>query len=89
MKTLTWKSGKLLKAVFKGKGATILTYDLQLGVDQGTGRRRAAAAATAASACAAAPTDGHDGSDGRKFLGKGAELHGAAAVPDRRQHGGR
>ena len=80
VKTLIWKSGKLLKAVFKGKGVTALTYDLQP-VSVRARWTSSCAAARTASACSAGRSDGHDGSDGRKFLGKGSELHGAVAVP--------
>ncbi len=34
-KIVVWKTGKLLKAVLQGKGAPVLNYDLQVGIDQG------------------------------------------------------
>jgi DNA-binding beta-propeller fold protein YncE len=69
--TLTWKSGKLLKLTFKGKGASTLNYDLQLTIAQGTvAVQLQSGAEKYCLQCAG--DDGHDGSDGRKFLGKGA-----------------
>jgi hypothetical protein len=69
VKTLIWKDGKLLKAIFKGNGAATLTYNLQVGIAQGavevtllSGSERICLS------CGAA--NGNDGSDARKFLGK-------------------
>ncbi len=71
VKTLIWKTGKLFKAAFKGKGATTLAYDLQVGIAQGvvdvelrSGPSRVCLRCEGA--------DGRDGSDGRRFRGKGA-----------------
>jgi hypothetical protein len=70
VKTLTWKGGKLAKAVFKGKGATQLNYDLQGGIDQGlVDVELRSGSARLCLRCGA--SDGNNGSDGRKFLGKG------------------
>ena len=70
VKTLTWKSGQL-KALFKGKGTTMLSYNLQLGVAQGlVDVELRSGQSHVCLRCGAA--DGHDGSDAKKFLGKGA-----------------
>jgi DNA-binding beta-propeller fold protein YncE/mono/diheme cytochrome c family protein len=69
-KTVLWKGGKLLKAVLQGKGVTTLDYDLQLGVGQGTVAATLESGGTKlCSVCA--PSNGKDGADGKKFLGKG------------------
>jgi hypothetical protein len=71
VKTLIWKNGKLLKAIFKGQGATTLAYELQIGVAQGVVEvALQSGAERVCLSCGAA--DGKDGSDARKFLGKNA-----------------
>jgi hypothetical protein len=71
VRTLTWKAGSQLKAVVKGSGPATLFYDLEPNVDQGevdvelrSGESRVCLRCD--------DSDGLNGSDGRKFLGKGA-----------------
>jgi polyhydroxybutyrate depolymerase len=67
--SITWKSGVQLKAVLKGKGPIALDYDLQLGVAQGT-VSATLTNGTDRTCIVCPPSDGKDGSDGKKFLGK-------------------
>ncbi|MEO8602960.1 MAG: hypothetical protein ABI629_10315 [bacterium] len=68
-KSVTWTSGKVIKAVLSGKGTTTLGYDLQVGVSQNpVGIKFLTADGNFCMACDG--TVGHDGSDGKKFLGK-------------------
>jgi hypothetical protein len=68
-KIVVWKDGSQVKAILQGKGPSLLSYDLQLGLPQGT--VSAVLTSGAVQLCTTCPAfNGKDGSDGRKFLGK-------------------
>jgi YVTN family beta-propeller protein len=68
VKAALWKSGKL-KLVVQGKGTSVLDYDLISGVSQNT--VDAVLVNDGGNICLACPpSNGKDGSDGKKFLGK-------------------
>jgi hypothetical protein len=68
-KVVVWKSGKLLKAVLSGKGSSVLDFDLQLGIPQGTvAAKLESGLLRVCMQCD--PYQGKDGSDGKKFFAK-------------------
>ncbi len=68
-KRVIWKDGKQIKAILQGKGPTVLDFDLQLGVPQGSIDTTFTFGADAyCMSCNG--FNGRDGSDGKKFLGK-------------------
>jgi hypothetical protein len=68
-KIVIWKDGKLLKTVLQGKGPTNLSYDLQVGMPQGTVAATLTSGGTQV-CVVCGPDNGKDGSDGKKFQGK-------------------
>jgi YVTN family beta-propeller protein len=68
VKTVLWKSGRL-KVAFHGKGPSTLDYDLAVGVSQGT-VDFALVNAVSGVCLACEPSNGRDGSDGKRFIGK-------------------
>lgn len=68
-RTVLWKAGKLFKAALRGRGPSVLDYDLQLGLSQGTVAATFAEGNTRLCAvCGGGP--GRDGADGKTFLGR-------------------
>ena len=79
-KSVIWKTGSQLKATLKGKGVSVLDYDLQLGVPAGS---VAAVLSNGANAICASclASNGKDGSDGKTFLGKDCPAPASCPTP--------
>ncbi|MEO8604463.1 MAG: SMP-30/gluconolactonase/LRE family protein [bacterium] len=80
VKTLIWKNGSQLKATLKGKGVSVLDYDLQLGTAEGSVATIFTNGST--QLCSSCPAyNGKDGSDGRTFLAKDCPVPPSCPTP--------